>query len=140
MKRKNRPRLSGNTRTKNRGHRAVMRYESKKHPQWEVQIVQKGGVDLVALNTKTDKPARFIEVKATGKRNFEWREFEPAQQRAMRKRNHYVYFVRRAGKSGKQVKMVKGSQMKKYFHKKGVKYRYAFPKKSGFHQKGWKNV
>lgn len=135
-----RTRASGNAGTKHKGHAAVIRYEAKQHPQWQVRAVEKNGIDLVATNLKTNQPARFIEVKATGKKNFEWREFELAQEKAMRKPNHYVYFVRRAGKADQQVKEVKGSEMKEYFHKQVVKYLYAFPKKSGFHQKGWKSV
>lgn len=131
---------SGNTSTKHKGHEAVIRYEAKHHPQWKMTAVEKNGIDLIATNLRTNKPERFIEVKATGKKNFEWREFETAQERAMRKLNHYVYFVRRAGKADQQVKKVKGSEMKKYFHKQVVKYLYAFPKMSGFHQKGWTRV
>jgi len=67
---------SGKTSTKHKGHEAVIRYEAKHHPQWKVTAVEKNGIDLIATNLRTNKQERFIEVKATGKKNFEWREFE----------------------------------------------------------------
>ena len=140
MKNKKLRKAFGNTAIKNNGHDAVIRYEATRHPGWSVKTVEKDGVDLVAYDYRNQKPIRYIEVKSTGKKNFEWREFESAQHKAMLRRNHYVYFVRKAGKPGQQIKEVKGSKMKRYFHRQVVKYLYAFPMKSGFHKKGWASI
>jgi len=139
-KSKRRQKVKGNLGTEKKGFSAVRRYEKKRHPVWDLCQGKQKGLDLVAKNRKNGKTARYIEVKTTNKEMFESRWLEPEQHKALGNKNHYIYFVRRAGKAGQQVKEVKGSEMKEYFHKPMVKYLYTFPKNSDFHQKGWTRV